>query len=296
MHQEGRQVEAMTMHPIIDSHVHLWNPAQLRIPWLDDIPLLNHAYGLGEYREQTQGLFAEAIVYVEVNVVPEQALQEAQWVSEQAGKDSRLQGIVAFAPVEQGVKVRTHLEQLVKIDPRIKGVRRNLQDETMPGFCLQPAFVEGVRMLPEFNLSFDLCIVHTQLRDVISLVQQCPDTQFILDHIAKPHIRDHVLDPWRGNMRELAALPNVVCKISGMVTEADHQDWIPEDLAPYVAHVLTVFGEERVMFGGDWPVVLRASSLRRWVEVLETLTADLSIQAKQAFWVENARRVYRLQG
>jgi L-fuconolactonase len=286
----------MTMHPIIDSHVHLWNPAQLRIPWLDDISLLNRAYEVGEYREQTQGLFIEAIVYVEVNVVPEQALQEAQWVAERARRDSRLQGIVAFAPVEQGSQVHAHLKQLVKIDPRIKGVRRNLQGETTPGFCLQPAFVEGVRMLSDFNLSFDLCIMHTQLRDVISLVRQCPDTQFILDHIAKPNIRDHVLDPWREDMQELAALPNVVCKISGMVTEADHQYWTPEDLAPYVAHVLAVFGQERVLFGGDWPVVLLASSHRRWVKVLETLTDHLSIQAKQAFWVENARRVYRLQG
>jgi L-fuconolactonase len=286
----------MTMHPIIDSHVHLWNPRQLRIPWLDDIPSLNRAYGPGEYLEQTQGLFIEAIVYVEVNVLPELALQEARWVTEQAGRDARLQGIVAFAPVEQGAQVRAHLEQLVQIDPRIKGVRRNLQGETMPGFCLQPAFVEGVRMLPQFNLSFDLCIVHTQLRDVISLVRLCPDTQFILDHIAKPKIRDHVLDPWREDMRELATLPNVVCKISGMVTEADHQHWTPEDLAPYVAHVLDVFGEQRVLFGGDWPVVLLASSHRRWVEVLESLTTHLSIQAKQAFWVENARQVYRLQG
>ena len=283
------------MHSIIDSHVHLWNPTQLRIPWLDDDPLLNRAYELGEYREQTQGLFIEAFVYVEVNVIPEQALQEARWVAEQARRDARLQGIVAFASVEHGAQIRAHLEKLVKIGPHIKGVRRNLQGETTAGFCLQPAFVEGVRMLPEFDLSFDLCIVHTQLRDVISLVRQCPDTQFILDHIAKPDIREHVLDPWREDMRELASLPNVVCKISGMVTEADHQNWTPEDLAPYVAHVLAVFGEDRALFGGDWPVVLHASSHRRWVEVLETLTAHLSLQAKQAFWVENARRIYRLQ-
>src|ERR1051326_3374031 len=141
----------MTTHPIIDSHVHLWDPRQLRMPWVDNIPLLNRPYGLEEYREQTQGLSIEAIVYVEVDVLPELALQEVQWLTAQAGQDTLLQGIVAFAPVEQGAQVRAYLEQLMRIDPRIKGVRRNIENETMPGFCLQPAFVEGVRMLPQFN-------------------------------------------------------------------------------------------------------------------------------------------------
>jgi L-fuconolactonase len=116
----------------------------------------------------------------------------------------------------------------------------------------------------------------------------------MLDHIAKPNIQEHLLDPWREQMRKLAALPNVVCKVSGMVTEADHANWKPEDLAPYVAHVLEVFGEDRVAFGGDWPVVLLASPYRRWVETLDALSAHLSAEAKRKLWAENARRFYRL--
>jgi L-fuconolactonase len=205
-----------------------------------------------------------------------------------------LQDIVAAAPVELGIAVRKHVESLLAISPLIKGVRRNLQDETQPDFCLQPDFVAGVRLLAEYNLSFDLCIRHWQLPAVTELVRRCPDTQFILDHLGKPNVKEHLLDPWRDQLRALAALPNVVCKISGLVTEADHTAWKPDDLALYLAHAIEVFGEDRVAFGGDWPVTLPASSYARWIETLQAFTTSLSQEAQRKFWSENGRRVYRL--
>jgi L-fuconolactonase len=132
------------------------------------------------------------------------------------------------------------------------------------------------------------------MANTIELVRQCPGTSFMLDHIGKPDIAGGVLDPWRQQIRELASFPNVVCKISGLVTEADHQSWTEEDLAPYIAHVLEVFGEDRVVFGGDWPVVLQASRYRRWVETLDALTAELTETARRKLWADNARRFYRL--
>jgi L-fuconolactonase len=117
---------------------------------------------------------------------------------------------------------------------------------------------------------------------------------FILDHIAKPNIKDHVLDPWRGQLRELASFPNIICKISGMVTEADHQSWTPADLKPYADHVVESFGEDRIAFGGDWPVAFQAARYPRWVETLEGLTGGLSPEAKRKLWSENARHFYRL--
>ena len=125
-------------------------------------------------------------------------------------------------------------------------------------------------------------------------MRACPDVSFVLDHLAKPDIRSGTLDPWRLHMETLARLPNVACKISGVATEADHQRWTVDDLAPYIHHALDVFGEDRVLFGGDWPVALLATSYRRWVETLATLTADLSPEAQRKLWVENARRIYRL--
>jgi L-fuconolactonase len=201
---------------------------------------------------------------------------------------------VAHAPLEYGDQARAYLEALAAIGPRVKGVRRLLQGETDPALCLRPEFVRGVRLLPEFGFSFDICIKHHQLAPAAELVRQCPETSFILDHIGKPDIAHDLREPWRAKIRALAELPNVVCKVSGMVTEADHQGWSSDDLAPYVAHVLEVFGEDRVLFGGDWPVVLMASSYARWVEALDTLTAQIPDAARRKLWSNNARRVYRL--
>jgi len=234
------------------------------------------------------------MVYVEVGVDPRQALREARHVVALAQGEPRLQAIVAAAPVERGAAIREHLDALVALSPLIKGVRRMIQDETEPDFCLQPDFVAGVRLLAEYNLSFDLCIRHWQLPSVVELVRRCPDTAFILDHLGKPDIHHQLFDPWQADLRALAALPNVACKISGMVTEANHQAWQPADLEPFVNVVLEAFGEERVLFGSDWPVALLASSYQRWYETLEGLTRNLPVAARRRLWAENAQRFYRI--
>jgi L-fuconolactonase len=169
-----------------------------------------------------------------------------------------------------------------------------VQGEADDQFSSRPAFVRGTQLLPHFGLSCDLCIYHRQLPSVIELVSLCPQTSFVLDHLGKPNVRGHVLDPWRDQIRTLAGYPNVSCKVSGIVTEADPEHWTRDHLAPYVEHVLASFGEDRVIFGGDWPVVLTASSYRRWVEALDALTAGLSPTARHKLWADNARKFYRL--
>jgi L-fuconolactonase len=284
----------MRERELIDAHVHLWNPQQFRLTWLDHEPALNKPFGLAEFPQQGAGSAITGMVYVEVDAAPHYALLEAQWAANLAEHDARLQGIVAAAPVEHGDRMRSYLKALQSIGPLIKGVRRNLQGESDRTFCLQPDFVRGIQLVAEYGFSFDICIRHHQLPMVVELVRMCPDTRFILDHMGKPAIKDHTLDPWREHLAELAALPNAWCKVSGLVTEADPSRWTPDDLAPYLAHALEVFGEGRVVFGGDWPVLLLASSYDQWIETLDSLTRHLSPEAKRKLWAENARQFYRL--
>jgi L-fuconolactonase len=280
--------------PIVDAHLHLWDPDSLRVPWIDGDPTLDRRFGPTDYAEHTKGVAVEAMVYVEVDVDPHYALLEPRWVAERAQEDPRIKAIVAHAPVEHGERARAFLDALVASTPLVKGVRRLIQGEKEADFCLRPDFVRGVQVLAEYGLSFDICIFHPQLAAATELVRRCPQVSFILDHLGKPNIKEHVLEPWRAQLRELAALPNVICKVSGAVTEADRERWTAEDLRPYVEHAIESFGEDRVAFGGDWPVTLLASSYARWVETLDGLTAGLSDAAKHKLWAENAKRFYRI--
>ncbi len=280
----------MIENPIIDSHVHLWDPRRFRMPWLDDIPELRRAFGTAEYSEDARQLPVSGVVYVQVDVTPAYGLLEARWAVEQP----LVEGVVAWAPMEDGAVAASYLDALVALGDRIKGVRRLLQSEPDPEFLVARELIEGLQLLPRYGLSFDICIRHHQLARTIDMVRACPETQFVLDHLGKPDVRGALLEPWREQMAELASMPNVACKLSGLVTEADHATWTVDDLAPYVAQVLDVFGTDRVMFGGDWPVVRLAATYPKWVETLDKLTTKLSAEAKRKLWSENARRFYRL--
>lgn len=276
---------------MVDSHVHLWDPRRFRMPWLDDIDALRRPFGMETFVQHTRGLPLEQLVYVQVDTTPAYGWLEARWAVEQ---DPPLAGVVAWAPIDDGPIVASYLTALKELGPRIKGVRRLLQSEPDPDLLVAPDLLRGLRLLTEYDLSFDICIRHQQLARAIDMVRACPETQFILDHLGKPDVRAGLLHPWRDQLAELAQLSNVVCKVSGVVTEADHERWTVADLEPYVAHTLQVFGEDRVLFGGDWPVVTLAAEYGRWVATLQQLTSALSPAAKRKLWADNARRVYRL--
>jgi len=279
---------------IIDGHVHLWQPGRYSVPWLDNVPMLNKPFGLTEYSAATHDVSVEGFVYLEIDVAPAYAQLEARQIVELAAQDSRIKGVVAHAPVEDGEQVRTYLEALVALGPKIKGIRRLTQGLPDPEFCLRPGFIQGIQLLPEYGLSCDLCCTFRELGPTVELVRRCPETSFILDHIGKPNIRGNEMSPWKEQMTDLASHPNTVCKISGATTEANLDSWTVEQIKPYVLHALGVFGEDRVVFGSDWPVVLQAAPYRRWVDTLDELTDDWSASAKRKLWSENAKRFYRL--
>lgn len=279
---------------MIDTHVHLWQPAHFRMPWLDNDALLNHTYLLDTYREHVHALPIDAIVFMECGVEPRYAFLEACWAVQLARQEKWLQGIIAAAPLEFGAQVQTFLEALVKLGPEIKGVRRLLEDEQDPSFCLQPAFLQGVQLATAAGLSVEICIRHWQLPAIIELVRRCPQTNFMLNHMGKPPIRSGKLDTWFRQMHTLGALPNVWCKVSGLLTEANPITWKKEALVPLIRHIWETFGEDRVVFGGDWPVMLSTSTYTRWFEVVQEGAATLSSAAQAKFWHQNARQFYRL--
>jgi L-fuconolactonase len=279
--------------PIVDAHVHFWDPAKLTYPWLAGAAALQRAFLPEDYSAATRTANVGKMIFVECGCAASQSVDEAQWISEIATRESRLKGIVAQAAVELGARVSDELATLAK-NPLVKGVRRNLQGETDVDFCLQPNFITGVRALAKINFTFDLCILPHQLQAVTQLVARCPEVFFILDHAAKPAIRDQQLDPWRQNIRELAALPNVACKISGLVTETDPLHCGATDLQPYVRHALYCFGFDRVLFGGDWPVCQLATTYENWLAALEHIVADEPEINLRKLFQTNAERVYRV--
>jgi L-fuconolactonase len=235
----------------------------------------------------------ESIVFVQCDTHPDDGLKETAWVTSLATTvEPRIQGIVAWAPLEEGEQVAPFVEKLAE-NPLVKGIRRLIQSESVD-FCIQPDFVSGVKTLSHYRLSFDICIFHPQLANAIRLVEQCPHVQFILDHIGKPDIKNQRFDPWKQEIQTLATFPNVHCKISGLVTEANLEAWTPDDLQPYIEHVITCFGFDRVIYGSDWPVSTQASEYPRWVQTLREAVSGCSSEALDNLFRNNAIRFYRL--
>lgn len=283
----------MPNFPIVDTHLHIWNLDRLSYPWLESVPMLNRNYLIDEYRQACGTVEIAKMVFLQCECEQSQFQQEADWVTEVAQQDTRIKGIVAWAPLEKGDGAQEALAKLAS-NSLVKGIRRIIQFEEDPEFCLQPGFVRGVQSLPEHGLSFDICIKHHQMENTLKLVQQCPEVPFIINHIAKPDIKAQLLDPWREHMKEFAALPNVVCKMSGLVTEADMENWTPEDLRPYIDHVVECFGFDRIIFGGDWPVAAQATKYPRWVSVLDHALSGCSDDELRKVYVSNAEAFYRV--
>jgi L-fuconolactonase len=279
--------------PIVDAHVHLYDPGVIRYGWMKGKPVLDQPRLMAQLDAARGPVEIEALVWVEVGADPGQYLQEASFVDGLARSDRRIAALVAHAPLERGAAVTPDLEKLAAHD-LARGIRRLLQDEPDDAFCLRPGFVEGVRLLKHFDLSFDICVYHRQLAGAVELVRRCPDVRFVLDHAGKPGIRDGLMEPWRAHIAELAALPNVWCKLSGLITEADHGSWTREQLRPYIDHVIERFGFARVMFGSDWPVAEQTHRHAKWVAIVDWALAGAAEDQRRKLYRDNANAFYRL--
>jgi L-fuconolactonase len=278
---------------LVDSHVHFWDPSQLHYSWLEKYPVLNRAFLPADFSAMSMKANVRKLIFVECDYEPSQSMAEVNWVCNLAKDEDRLKGIVANALLEKRENVHAELKSLAA-NPLVKGIRRNLQGELDAEFCLRPEFVTGVKLLAEFGFTFDICIRHEQLSAVVHLVRSVPQVVFILDHFGKPDVRGKQTEPWAANLKALAAMPNVVCKISGLTTEADLKNWQPDDLKFYFEHTLECFGFDRILFGGDWPVATLATSYVRWLETVRKFVSFATEADQAKLFQTNAERIYRV--
>jgi predicted TIM-barrel fold metal-dependent hydrolase len=284
---------------IIDTHQHLWDLDQFPYSWTDSQPALNRSFKLSDYYEATRDLAVAKSVHVEADVDVDFMLEETLHVITLAkSDDSPIAGVVAAVRPEHD-DFREDIDRIAG-QRLLKGVRRILHTEP-DRVPTTTTFIENVKSLEDYGLSFDICVLARQLPQAINLVKQCPNVNFILDHCGNPNLRsdagEEEFERWRERLQEIASFPNVVCKISGIVVNTDLTGttrWTAETLRPTVEHVIACFGWDRVMFGSDWPVCTMAASFKQWVEALSFLTQDAAEENRRKLFYENALRVYRL--
>jgi L-fuconolactonase len=260
----------------IDAHHHLWKYSAAEYGWITpEMPAIRRDFLPADLEPLMHHFGIEGTVAVQAR----QSLEETAWLLDLSEKHPLIRGVVGWVPLTEGAGVKRSLEKFAG-NKRLRGVRHVVQDEADPRYILRKDFNEGVSTLREFGLRYDILIFERHLPAAIEFVDRHPDQTFILDHIAKPRIKDKIISPWDRNIRELAKRQNVYCKLSGMVTEADPRHWTPEGLQPYIDVVLGAFGPRRLMYGSDWPVMLLAGDYERWYRTVR-LAIDKLSQAEQ---------------
>ena len=272
----------------IDSHQHFWKYNQAEYPWIGQGTPLQQDW----LPEDLEEVATEVGIEGSIAVQARQSLEESRWLLELSDMSPFIKGVVGWVDL-QALTVAEELSALWS-HKKFVGVRHVVQDEPDSQFMLRPEFLRGLGVLKQFNLAYDLLVFPKQLPAAIQVVKQLPEQRFVLDHIAKPVIRAGVLRPWREDMRELARHANVWCKISGLITEARWQGWRKEDFRPYLDLVFEAFGEERVMFGSDWPVCLLAGSYGQVHELAADYFRQFPPATQEKFFGGNAAAFYRV--
>jgi L-fuconolactonase len=227
-----------------------------------------------------------------VVVQTRQTLEETRWLLELADRSPSILGVVGWVDL-QSLDLRSQLKALPR-NPKLVGVRHIVQAEPDDQFLLRPEFLRGISVLEEFDLAYDILIYTRHLPIAAEFVERFPRQRFVLDHLAKPPIKREEIDIWAQGIRRLARFPNLYCKLSGLVTEADWQNWNPRQIDPYLEVAFEAFGPDRLMIGSDWPVCLVASSYTRAVQVVKNYVDRHQPQYREAVLGGNAQRFWRL--
>jgi L-fuconolactonase len=278
-----------TMIERIDAHHHLWSYSKKEYGWIDR-KMTSIARDF--LPQDLEKVLTSSGMQGSIAVQARQTLEETQSLLSFAQEFPVIRGVVGWAPIARPEFPQV-LERFHHFE-KLKGFRHVVQDEPDDAFLLRPDFNAGIALFKRYGLVYDILIFERQLPAAISFVDRHPAQVFVLDHIAKPRIRDRVLEPWRTNIRELARRENVFCKLSGMVTEAEWAKWRPSDLEPYFDVVLNAFGPKRLLAGSDWPVCLLATAYQTWFSTLGEFLSSLSSTDQERILGGVASEVYSL--
>jgi L-fuconolactonase len=276
----------------IDAHQHFWNYSVEEYGWIDDnMAVLKKNHLLSDLQKILQANGFAGSVAVQAR----QSVEETAWLLALAEQNPFIKGVVGWLDL-RSEQLDEQLTQFAS-HTKLVGVRHVVQGEPDDRFILSDQFMRGIEKLLYHNLAYDILIFPRQLPAAIEFVQNFPKHRFVLDHIAKPIIKDGIISPWKLQIEQLAAFPNIFCKLSGMVTEADWHNWSITDFEPYLDVIFQAFGADRVMFGSDWPVCTVAATYRQVIEIVDSYlnSHNLSDQEKAAFWGGSAVKFYQLK-
>tara|TARA_B100001093_G_scaffold467863_1_gene487386 strand:- start:866 stop:1696 length:831 start_codon:yes stop_codon:yes gene_type:complete len=275
---------------IIDSHQHFWNYEPEKHLWIDDeMSVIRRDF----LSDDLQKVFAENGVDACVAVQADQTTEETNFLISIAENNNFIKGVVGWVNL-RSESIEEDLLKYKKYDV-VKGFRHVVQAEQDHNFMLRPEFLRGIELLGKYDLCYDILIFPHQLGAALELVKKFPNQKFVIDHIAKPYIKDGFFEGWAVMMREIAKHQNVYCKISGMITEAGYKTWTTEQVHPYMKLVLESFGAGRVMYGSDWPVCLVAGNYSMVKALVTDFISDLSQEQQNAIMGGNAAKFYNLK-
>ncbi|WKN33985.1 amidohydrolase family protein [Porifericola rhodea] len=274
----------------IDAHQHFWKYDPKRFAWINDsMSVLKQDFLPPDLKEEMDKSGFDGCVAVQAS----QSEEETDFLLKLAAEYDYIKGVVGWVDLCD-INVRSRLQHYAH-EKKLCGIRHVVQDEPDDYFLLRPDFMKGVKMLPEFNLTYDILIFEKHLPVALQFVGYMPECRFVLDHIAKPRIAAGVLTPWDDNMRSLAEYPNVYCKLSGMLTEADWKNWKADDLHAYLDVAMEAFGSDRLMIGSDWPVCRLAASYQEVMGLVEDYIGRLSADEQARILGQNAIDFYQLK-
>lgn len=290
-HAHNPMKPAMKRNPplLIDAHHHLWKYVAEDYRWItEEMGIIRRDFILNDLKAELAATGIEGTVAVQA----QQTIAETLWLLSRAEEnESPILGVVGWAPIAEETFER-HLEAL-RSHSKLVGLRHIVQEEP-PGFLERAEFNRGISLLRDTGLVYDILIYPEQMDSALRFIDRHPDQQFVLDHCAKPRIADGEIEPWRTHLLSMAERPNVCCKLSGLITEADWKSWSPSQIEIYLDIALAAFGAERLMAGSDWPVCQLAASYGQWWQVLRSHSLKLSENEQAAIFGCTAERIYRL--